>query len=181
MQPVVTAVSFSPSHTFSKPTRETIKLIEDYGVEGDAHAGKTVKHRFLAGKHPVRPNILQVHLIQSELLDKLAERGFSVLPGELGENITTRGIEFLDLPAGSLLRIGKDAIVKLTALRSPCKQIDVYQMGLHKEFATLDANGKSVMEGAVMGIVLAGGEVKPGDIIQVETPPKPHQKLVYTW
>lgn len=181
MKGVVTAVSFSPTHTFSKLIRDQIKLIEDYGVDGDAHAGKTVKHRYLAGKHPSRPNILQVHLLQNELLDKLAERGFSVQPGELGENITTRGVDFLDLPRGSILKIGEEAAVQLTALRSPCKQIDVYQKGLHKEFTSLDENGKSVMEGAVMGIVLASGVIQPGDRVEIELPPEPHQKLIYTW
>lgn len=181
MEGTVTAVSRSPTHTFSKPNQEQIKLVKDYGVEGDAHAGRTVKHRYLAGKDPSRPNILQVHLIEIEVLEKLETKGFKVKPGELGENITTQGIDFLELPSGTILRIGEEAAVELTALRSPCKQIDAYQKGLQQELTYLDENSGKAMIGAVMGIVRTGGVVQPGDSIGIELPPEPHQKLVYTW
>jgi len=181
MEPFVIAVSRSETHTFSKTNRSNIQLIEGFGVEGDAHAGKTVKHRYLAAKEPSRPNILQIHLIQAELFDKLEKKGFSVKPGELGENITTRKIDLLSLPTGTILTVGKEAKIKLTALRSPCKQIDDFQEGLVKEVLHKNKKGEIVMEIGVMGIVVASGEVLPGDTIQIDLPPEPFQKLIYTW
>ncbi len=181
MDPIVIAVSLSETHSFSKPNQPAIQLIEDFGVDGDAHSGKTVKHRYLAAKDPSRPNILQVHLIHAELFDELEIKGFRVRPGELGENITTRGIDLLGLPTGTTLKIGEEAVVKLTALRSPCKQIDDFQNGLVKEVLYKDEEGNLVRKTGVMGIVLKGGIVQPGNSLVVELPPKPHQKLEYVW
>ncbi len=177
----VVAVSRSEKHTFSKNNIQSINLIYDFGVEGDAHAGKTVTHTFLARKDPTRRNIRQVHLIQMELLSELESKGFTVIPGQLGENITTRGIDLLDLPAGSKLHIGEEAVIELTALRNPCIQIDNFQKGMLKEVISRDTQGKLVRKAGVMGIVPVGGYVKPNDIINVELPDLPHNKLVYTW
>ena len=181
MDPVVIAVSQSDTHSFSKTNQTVIQLIAGIGVEGDAHAGKTVKHRYLVKKDANRPNIRQVHLIHAELLDELAKKGFTVLPGELGENITTRGVDLLGLPTGTILKIGPTAVVQVTALRSPCKQIDEFQKGLLKEVLYKDTDGNLVRETGVMGIILTGGSVQPGDTIFVELPPKPHRKLEYVW
>ena len=180
MSPFVIAVSLSPEHTFSKSNQESIRLIKGLGVGGDAHAGKMVKHRYLAKRDPDRPNLRQVHLIHDELLGKLLKKGFSVAPGQLGENITTKGVDLQGLPTGTKLKIGKNAVVELTGLRNPCKQIDLFQEGLQKALLYTDEEGKLVNEAGVMGIVLEGGEVLPGDSIVVDLPPEPHQPLVYT-
>lgn len=181
MNPIVTAVSRSKTHTFSKANQPEINLIEGYGVEGDAHAGKTVKHRFLVKKDGARPNIRQVHLIQAELLDSLENKGFTVKPGELGENITTRGVDLLGLPTGTILNIGSEVVVKLTALRSPCQQIDDFQKGLLKEVLDRDEEGNLIRKTGVMGVILRSGPVQPGDKINVDLPPEPHQALEYVW
>jgi len=181
MKPFVVAVNRSPEHTFSKPNKKTIKLIEGYGVEGDAHAGKKVKHRFLVGIDPTKPNIRQVHLIHVELLEELNRKGFTVHPGELGENITTRGIDLLGLPTGTRLLIGADVKIEITALRNPCVQIDWFQKGLLKEVLYKNEDGKVVRRAGVMGIILAGGQINPNDEIFVELPLKPRHPLEYIW
>jgi len=181
MNSIVIAVSRSAEHTFSKPNDESIKLIEGFGVEGDAHAGKTVKHRYLVGKDATRPNIRQVHLIHAELLDELTTKGFSVGPGQLGENITTRGVDLLALPTGTKLNIGSDVLIELTALRNPCVQIDAFQKGMLKEVLYKDEDGNLVRRTGVMGIVHKGGIVEPNDEIVVKLPPEPHHPLEYVW
>jgi MOSC domain-containing protein YiiM len=181
MNPFVVAVSRSGQHSFSKPNQSVIHLIKGFGVEGDAHAGKTVTHLFLKKQDPARPNIRQVHLIQSELFDELSQSGFSVNPGQLGENITTRGVDLLALPTGTRLSIGPDAVVELTALRNPCHQIDNFQKGLLKAVLDKDEEGNLIRKSGVMGVVLTGGEVRPDDTIMVELPAEPHQRLEYVW
>jgi MOSC domain-containing protein YiiM len=177
MSAIVTAVSSSPSHSFSKPNRNRIQLLTGLGVEGDAHLGTTVKHRSRVKKDPGQPNLRQVHLIHAELHDELKAFGFDVSAGEMGENVTTRGIDLLSLPAGARLRIGEAAVVEVTGLRNPCVQIDRFRKGLMKAVLGKDDHGNLIRKSGVMGIVLEGGEVKPGDAIQVELPPEPHQKL----
>ena len=181
MSPIVIAVSCGTKHTFSKPNQPVIHLIEGIGVEGDAHSGKMVKHRHLVKIDPAKPNIRQVHLIQAELFEDLDTKGFSVGPGQLGENITTRGIDLLALPTGTKLQIGAEAVIELTALRNPCIQIDDFQKGLLKVMVPRDEEGKVVRKAGVMGIVLAGGEIRPNNSILIELPPEPHQKLEYVW
>ena len=177
----VVAVSRSKKHSFSKENLDSINLIENFGVEGDAHAGKTVQHIFLTRKDTARKNIRQVHLIQVELFSELKNKGFSVSPGQLGENITTRGIDLLDLPVGSKLYIGEQAVIELTALRNPCSQIDNFQKGLLKEVISKDDKGGIIRKVGVMGVVLAGGIIKPNDMINLELPDTPHKKLEYIW
>jgi len=150
-------------------------------VEGDAHAGKTVKHLFLAKKDPARRNIRQVHLIQMELLEELNTKGFAVSPGQLGENITTQGIDLLSLPVGTRLHIGEEAVIELTALRNPCVQIENFQKGMLKEVISKDDQGKIVRRVGVMAVVTAGGRVNPDDEITVELPDLPHRNLEYIW
>lgn len=178
---VVIAVSCSAQHTFSKQNQSSIRLIAGIGVEGDAHAGKMVKHRYLARKDPTKPNLRQVHLIQAELLDELKAKGFSVGPGQLGENITTRGVDLLALPTGTKLHIGTEAVIELTALRNPCHQIDDFQEGMLEALLDTDEGGNVIRKAGVMGIVLEGGEIRPGDSILIELPPEPHKALEYVW
>jgi MOSC domain-containing protein YiiM len=174
---MVTAVSRSAEYTFTKPTRAAIMLLEGLGVEGDAHAGVTVKHRSRIARDPDQPNLRQVHLMHEELHDELRGIGHVVNAGELGENITTRGISLLELPTGTKLRIGDSAVVEVTGLRNPCVQIEDFQSGLLGQVVTRDARGNVVRKAGVMGIVLVGGVVRPGDSIVVDLPPPPHVPL----
>ena len=146
-------------------------------MEGDAHAGATVQHRSRKRWNPGLPNKRQVHLLAAELLAELNGRGFAVGPGEMGENVTTIGVDLLSLPAGTRLRLGKDAVVEVTGLRNPCVQLDRWQDGLMEATLDRDAHGGLVRRAGVMGIVAAGGEVRPGDPIAVELPDGPHVPL----
>jgi len=137
--------------------------------------GVTVQHTYHMRKNPLAPNLRQVHLIHAELFEELAQAGFIVKAGELGENITTRGLALLDLPTGARLRIGA-AVVEITGLRSPCSQIDKFQQGLMGRL--IDKSGARVqMKSGVMGVVIAGGDIAPGDAISVDLPPEPHRPL----
>jgi MOSC domain-containing protein YiiM len=177
MPAIVTAVSRSPSHDFSKPGCASIRLIAAEGVEGDAHRGRTAKHRSRVAKDPSQPNLRQVHLIHAELHDELRARGFTVDPGVMGENVTTRGVDLLGLATGTRLRLGGTALVEITGLRNPCVQLDRYQQGLMAATLERDAAGRLVRKAGVMGVVLAGGEVTAGDRIEIESPPAPHRPL----
>ena len=174
---VVTAVSLRRGHHFSKTNSLSIRLLKGLGVDGDAHMGETVKHRSRAAKDPTQPNLRQVHLLHEELFDELRGKNFIVRPGEMGENVTTRGIDLLGLPAGTRLRLGETAHVEVTGLRNPCVQIDRFQQGLMAATLDRDAGGNLVRKAGVMGIVLAGGDVRPGDAIIVELPAEPHRRL----
>ncbi|MEU7887252.1 MOSC domain-containing protein [Microbispora bryophytorum] len=173
----VTAVSRSAAHTFSKTSLESIRLLAGLGVEGDAHAGVTVKHRSRVARDPSQPNLRQVHLVHAELHDELREAGFAVREGDMGENVTTRGVDLLALPAGTRLHLGETAVVEVTGLRNPCVQLDGFQDGLMKAVLDRDEEGNLVRKAGVMGVVVAGGEVRPGDPIRVEPPAAPHQAL----
>src|SRR5579862_6883320 len=173
----VVAVSCSPTHTFTKPTQGSIRLLTGLGVEGDAHLGETVKHRSRVARDPTQPNLRQVHLIHAELHDELRAAGFDVSAGEMGENVTTRGLDLLGLPAGTRLHLGETAVVEVTGLRNPCRQLDGFQPGLMNATLARDEAGNLVRKAGIMAIVLEGGEVRDGDAITVEMPPPPHQKL----
>ncbi len=177
MDGIVTAVSISTTHTFSKSNQASIRLIAGLGVEGDAHLGKTVKHRSRVKKDPTQPNLRQVHLIHAELHDELNNAGFEVSAGQMGENITTRGINLLGLPADTLLHLGDTAVVKVTGLRNPCAQLNRFQAGLMDAVLDYDEEGDLIRKSGIMSIVTIGGEVKPGDKIRVELPSKPHRSL----
>jgi MOSC domain-containing protein YiiM len=173
----VIAVSSSPGHTMSKPNQASIRLVAGLGVEGDAHLGVTVKHRSRVARDPTQPNLRQVHLMHAELHDELLAAGFHVSAGTMGENVTTRGIALLALPTGTLLHLGASAVVRVTGLRNPCVQLDGLEPGLMAATLERDPSGKLVRKAGVMGVVLASGEVRPGDAIRVELPPLPHQTL----
>jgi len=174
---VVTAVSRSEAHTFSKQNQESILLIVGQGVEGDAHMGETVKHRSRVAKDPTQPNFRQVHLIHSELHEELHEAGFNVSAGQIGENITTRGIDLLGLPVGARLHIGATAIVELTGLRNPCPQLNDFQPGLMEAVLGRDEEGNLIRKAGVMGVVIESGEVRALDFIGLEMPAEPYRAL----
>ncbi|EWC59405.1 MOSC domain protein [Actinokineospora spheciospongiae] len=173
----VEAVSRSGRHSFTKPTEEGITLLAHLGVEGDAHAGELVKHRSRVRRDPTQPNLRQVHLMHAELHDELAALGFTVAAGQLGENVTTRGVDLLGLPTGTLLHLGEEAVVEVTGLRNPCPQIDAFQDGLLRHVVGRDERGNVVRKAGIMSVVLVGGRVRPGDTIRVQVPATPHTPL----
>jgi MOSC domain-containing protein YiiM len=177
MSGTVTAVSRSSTHTFTKPRQDRIRLLPGLGVEGDAHLGETVKHRSRVARDPSQPNLRQVHLIHAELHDKLQTAGFAVSAGQMGENVTTRGIDLLMLPTGTRLHLGNTAVIEVTGLRNPCTQLDHFQPGLMAAVLDRDEHGALIRKAGIMAIVLTGGEVRPGDPITVELPPEPHRSL----
>jgi MOSC domain-containing protein YiiM len=173
----VIAVSSRIGHHFSKTPSLSIRLLKGLGVAGDAHMGETVKHRSRVRKDPTQPNLRQVHLMHAELFDELRAKGFVVRSGELGENVTTSGIDLLALPAGTRLHLGASAVVEITGLRNPCIQIDHFQQGLMAATRDKDANGNLVRKAGIMSIVIAEGDVRPGDAIRVEMPAEPYRPL----
>lgn len=166
----VFAVSLSQAHTFAKSNQSEIRLLAGLGVEGDAHCGTTVKHRSRVAKDPTQPNLRQVHLIHYELHADLEKKGMPLSPGQIGENITTQGINLLDLPKGTLLQLGKEAVIEVTGLRNPCAQLNGIHKGLLDAVLDRDAAGNLVRKAGIMAIVVTGGVVRPGDAIQVTLP-----------
>ncbi|AMJ63727.1 molybdenum cofactor biosysynthesis protein [Bosea sp. PAMC 26642] len=171
------SVSRDDGHRFSKSVQSSIRLLAGLGIEGDAHCGATVKHRSRVAVDPTQPNLRQVHLLQAELLDEVNAAGFDVAPGQMGENILTRGLDLLRLPVGARLRLGADALVEITGLRNPCSQIETFRPGLLAAVLGRDAHGKLVRKAGIMGIVLEGGEVGSGAKIQLTLPEGPHRAL----
>ncbi|GCE16012.1 MOSC domain-containing protein [Tengunoibacter tsumagoiensis] len=177
MSGIVVAVSCNPKHTFTKPNLERIRLLAGLGVEGDAHLGETVKHRSRVARDPSQPNLRQVHLIHAELHDELRAFNFNIVPGQMGENITTRGIDLLALPTGTRLHVGNMAIIEVTGLRNPCVQLNNLQPGLMDAVLDRDEHGALIRKAGIMGIILTGGEVQSGDPIIIELPTPPYRKL----
>jgi MOSC domain-containing protein YiiM len=177
MGATVMAVSRSATHTMSKRNADGLLLVAGLGVEGDAHSGETVKHRSRVRRDPSQPNLRQVHLIHAELHDELRAAGFDVSPGQLGENVTTRGLDLLALPTGTRLHIGDGAVLEVTGLRNPCVQLDGVVDGLMAATLDRDEQGNLVRKAGVMSIVLTGGDVRPGDPIRVALPLRPHRPL----
>lgn len=175
--PRVIATAASAVHEFSKDLAPRIELLAGLGVSGDAHCGVLVQHRSRVARNPNQPNLRQVHLIQRELFDELAAKGFAVEPGQFGENITTEGIDLLALPVDTKLAIGATAVVVLTGLRNPCVQIDRFRKGLMAAVLDRDAAGQLVRKAGVMAVVLSGGVVNVGDAIEVSLPPLPHRAM----
>jgi MOSC domain-containing protein YiiM len=166
----VVAVASDQDHKFSKPARTSIRLIAGLGVEGDAHFGEKVQHLSRIKRDPDSPNLRQVHLIHAELHDELRAKGFPVVPGQMGENVTTRGIDLLGLPENARLHLGTDAIVEVKGLRNPCFKLDGLHTGLMAATLDKDSDGNLIRKAGVMGIVIAGGDVRPGDAIRIEFP-----------
>ena len=175
--PRVLAVAARSDHRFSKTPRSAIRLLAGLGVEGDAHSGATVKHRSRVARDPSQPNLRQVHLLHGELFAELAAKGFAVTPGDIGENVTTEGLDLLALPTGTRLRLGAHAEVEVTGLRNPCAQLDAFQSGLMKAVLDRAPDGSLIRLAGVMGIVTAAGEVRPGDPIAVTLPEGAHRAL----
>jgi len=173
----VLAVHTDSTHRFSKQAVPGIELLAGLGVAGDAHQGVTVQHRSRVRADPTQPNLRQVHLMHQELFDELALKGFRVAAGSLGENVTTSGIDLLGLPRGTRLHLGGSAVVEVTGLRNPCAPIENFQPGLLKELVGYDDAGTLVRRAGIMGVVLQGGTVRPGEGIVVVLPGGPFEPL----
>jgi MOSC domain-containing protein YiiM len=173
----VISLSKDQNHLFSKKMCNSLLFLEGLGIEGDAHCGETVKHRSRAKVDPTQPNLRQVHLIHSELLSELRLQGFSVDAGTMGENILTQGIDLLSLPKNTLLKMGNDVVLKVTGLRNPCVQLDSYQKGLTQAVLSKDSEGNLILKAGIMAVVVNGGTVKLNDLINLELPNSPHEKL----
>jgi MOSC domain-containing protein YiiM len=172
----VVSVSRSATHNFSKQTADSIELVAGEGVADDAHRGVTVKHRSRVAADPTQPNLRQVHLIHAELLDELAAKGFAVGPGDMGENILTRGIDLLGLPRDTVLHIGK-AVLRVTGLRNPCKQLNDFAPGLLEAVLDRAADGSLIRKAGIMAVVDQGGVITPCEPIRIILPPLPHKPL----
>lgn len=177
MVPRVVSVGSSALHTFSKPRTVGIRLLAGLGVEGDAHCGALVRHRYRVRKDPSQPNLCQVHLLHVELLEELRGKGFNLAPGDMGENISTAGIDLMGLPAGALLTIGETAVVEVTGIRDPCVQMDSLGKGLMAATIERKAGGRPVRKAGIMGIVIASGLVQPGDLVRVQLPDTPWREM----
>ena len=177
MNAKVIAVSRKATHKFSKNNQLAIDLVAGFGVSGDAHYGQTVQHRYDKKKDPNRPNLRQVHLIQSELFDWVANKGYAIAPGDLGENITTRGIDLLALPLGTRLKLGESAIVELTGLRHPCKLINSLGQNLMDVMKDSTPKGEMRPKAGVMSVVIESGKIMPDDEVVVFLPNGPFVPL----
>ncbi len=163
MDAVVVAVCLGPTHAFSKAPQLVVRLVAGHGVEGDAHAGATVKHRSRVARDPGQPNLRQVHLIAAETIEDLKHQA--------------RALDLFALPTGARLRLGESAVVEITGLRNPCTQLDRFQEGLMSATLGRDESGAVTFKAGIMGVVVEGGEVRPGDTIAVELPAAPHRRL----
>lgn len=173
----VVAVARDGAHRFSKQVTDAVEVVAGLGIAGDAHQGVTVKHRSRARVDPDAPNLRQVHLIHAELLDELRGRGFPVAPGELGENVTTVGIDLLGLPKGARLLVGDAVVLEVTGLRNPCSQIERFRPGLLAAVIDRGPAGEVIRKAGVMAVAVAGGTMRAGDAVRVELPPEPHRAL----
>ncbi len=173
----VEAVHRSGDHRFSKQLESAITLVAGLGVVGDAHHGAQVKHRSRVAADPTQPNLRQVHLLNAELFERVGADGFDVGPGDLGENITTRGIDLVELPTATILAIGDDALLAVTGLRNPCGQIDGFQDGLLGAVRRRDEDGSVIRLAGIMAVVVRGGTIRPDDPITISVPPEPHHRL----
>ncbi|MGL5448127.1 MAG: MOSC domain-containing protein [Rhabdaerophilum sp.] len=174
---LIEALHLSETHRFSKDARSSLTLLAGRGVEGDAHCGETVKHRSRVAVDPSQPNLRQVHLVHAELFAELARKGFSIRPGDIGENVTTSGIDLLALPRGTLLHLGEQAVLEVTGLRNPCLQLNHFREGLTQAVLDRAPDGSLVRKSGIMSIVREGGVIHSGDAIRVMLPPKPYEKL----
>jgi MOSC domain-containing protein YiiM len=173
----VEAVHASPTHSMTKTDRLTVRLVRGLGVEGDAHLGAAVQHRSRLRRDATQPNLRQVHLLPAELHVELRDRGFQIGAGQMGENVTTRGIDLLGLPRAARLHLGQNAVVEVTGLRNPCQQLNGIQAGLMAAVLDRDQAGNLVRKAGIMAVVVSDGRVSSGDPIRVELPPLPHHPL----
>lgn len=168
--PHVVSVNSKPGPGVRKIPRDVVTFVAGHGVEGDYHAGEFVRHRSRAAKTPKLPNARQVHFMASELFEEVAMHGITVTPGAMGENVTTRGVDLFALAPGARLYLGESAVVEITGCRNPCNQLDDVDPRLLGHVAIKQPDGSILRKAGIMGIVLEGGPVRPGDPIRIEMP-----------
>ncbi|MFD2180390.1 MOSC domain-containing protein [Veronia pacifica] len=172
----VISVQVSDKHSFTKYPSLFIELLEEQGVLGDAHCGSTVQSRYLKRRNAAAPNLRQVHLIQQETIDNLNEQGFNVSPGEMGENMTTLGVDLLSLPLDTKIHFSHGAVIRLTGIRTPCNQLNTYRAGL-KRAVSRKHDGKVQFLCGVMAVVERSGIINIGDEMDIVLPSLPHKSL----
>ena len=171
MSPKIIGLASDGAHRFAKQPCGAVTLRAGLGVEGDAHAGRLVQHLSRMAKDPGAANLRQVHLIHAELFDELAAKGFVIAPGQMGENVTTRGIDLLGLSRGTRLRLGAEAVIEVTGLRNPCHQLNGLAPGLMKAVLGRTEDGSLIRKAGVMAVVVTGGEILVGDEITLDSVP----------
>ena len=139
----IEAISISTEKGVQKTNVSTARLQTDHGIAGDAHAGPW--HR-------------QVSLLAIESINKMIDKGADVVPGNFAENITTEGIDLINLPLVTKLKLGADAILEVTQHGKKC----------HNHCAIYQQIGDCIMprEG-IFAKVLQGGEICVDDVIEV--------------
>ena len=177
MNAVVTAVSRSAKHTLVKSNQDSIRLIARARRRRRRALGRHRQASLAGGARPEPAQSAPSAPVHAELHEELRRQGFAVSAGQMGENVTTQGVDLLGLPTGARLHLGDVAVVEVTGLRNPCAQLDRIQPGLMAATLGRDAHGNLVRKAGIMGVVIAGGEVRPGDPIRVELPPQPHRPL----
>ena len=177
MKPTIIGLASDGAHRFSKQPCGAVTLRAGLGVEGDAHAGRLVQHLSRMAKDPGAANLRQVHLIHAELFDELAAQGFAIGPGQMGENVTTRGIDLLGLSRGTRLRLGAEAVIEVTGLRNPCHKLNGLAPGLMEAVLGRADDGSLIRKAGVMAVVVTGGEVLVGDEITLDSVPLGHEPL----
>ncbi|GLV57128.1 MOSC domain-containing protein [Dictyobacter sp. S3.2.2.5] len=161
----VIAVCRNPQPGLPKPVVDEIQLLDDLGVEGDYHAGKLVRHRYLARKYPDRPNLRQVLLVDAQAYQDIEQQDIQLGPGSMGENMTVQGLPLMLLAIGTQLLIG-DVLLEVTEVRTPCKQLN----GMHPDLlqaVTTREQGKKRFKAGIMARILHGGAVRAGDHITI--------------
>lgn len=176
-KPHVIAVCLAAKHRFVKTPALEIHLVAGLGVEGDAHFGATSQHRYDKRYAPSKPNLRQLHMIDAATYQLLRADGFDVHPGDLGENVTTAGIDFTDMSAGTIVKIGQHAQLELTGLRQACVLIDKHLPGLRLAVERQGSGKKKFVRGGVMSRVLRDGVIRPGDAITLTHIPQIHTPM----
>jgi MOSC domain-containing protein YiiM len=143
---------------------DSVELIENYGITGDYHAGRFVRHRYLAEKDPNQPNVRQILLVDTSMLAALYEKDIHLKPGMLGENIIVDGVSVMALPIGTEVEIG-ETLLEMTEVRNPCYQLNEMHPDL---LETVKSEHAGIRHNAgMLARILKGGWIRPGDLVTV--------------
>jgi hypothetical protein len=174
----VVAVCCNPEPGLPKPVVDAVHLIENWGVEGDYHAGSLVRHRYLAKKDPNRPNLRQALLVDAAVFVELARQDIHIGPGTMGENITIEGIDVMQLLEGTHLAIGS-TIVEVMERRNPCYQLNGIDPRLLKAVVKKQPE-QTIFKAGMMTRILQSGWVCAGDLVEVLPPADPNHSVNIT-
>lgn len=140
---VIKAISISKGKGTRKHNVKRAILKTDYGIISDAHAGTENR---------------QVSILAMESIEKMKDKGLKVKPGDFAENITTQGINLLNLKLGNRIKLGRNALLEISQIGKTChSRCNIYYQA-----------GDCVMprEG-IFAKVLKGGIIKLGDRLEV--------------